>query len=420
MQVIQFVVLLSSVCVHQASPGVLQTTALEAPAASKPRALCDAPIERFQIELLEQAFRSASTMPLNPHIKDRSRAQDSTVAACLELDQPTRALAYVDHIANWRKASGYADVAYYCATNGWIEHVQPLLDRAEQIAQTAEDAETGQTWRIDRVRGNLARTYLHLGRTEDAERLSQGIMESEGGRVSSSIIARLDNSKFDEHMAQVDAAVTAGGFEQTQAALVVCAQLFARFYTESNLRTRAEDKIKASWGKLPFMIRIDLLALMAEAALTHEDRAKALSLVDEADSIRRGTTWAVEHELPLIAKICALRFRAGDPLVARSGVDAGMELFQTGQSSIPDLFLAGALRPLAETYALMGDAAAALAAYRQVVDAGARNQNPRPRAEDLTATCLSMAVQGIAPDAELRAKLQSILNGLDQLWRQGS
>jgi hypothetical protein len=420
MQFLPFVALLSSACGLQASPASPGSAALEIAALSQPGDLCNAPIELFQIELLELAFRSASTMPLDPHIKDRCRAQDATVAACLALEQPTRALAYADHIANWRKASGYADVAYYCATHGWGEHVQPLLDRAESIALTAEDAETGQAWRVDRVRANLARTYLQLGRTDEAERLSQGIVESERGRLSSSKIARLDASQFDEFLAQIDAALNAGGFEQTQAALTMCAHLFARFYADGNLRQRAEDKVKASWGKLPVMVRIDLLALMTEAALTHGDRVKALDLTDEADALRSSTTWTVEHEVPLIAKICGLRYRAGDQATARSGVDAGLQLFEAGQSTVPDLFQAGTLRPLAETYVLMGDKPAALAAYRQVVEAGARNQNPRPRAEDLTATCLSMAVQGVAPDAELRSRLQSILDGLDQLWKQGS
>ncbi len=385
------------------------------PAAAE-TTLKNAPIEAFQVQLLEQAFRAASAMPLNPHIKDRSRAQDSTVAACLKLKQPARALAFVDHIANWRKASGYADVAYYCATNGWAQHVQPLLDRAEQIVQSAENPETGQAWRVDRVRANLARTYLHLGRTQDAERLLDGITESELDQVYGAQIEHLDKSKFDEQLVKIDAAVAAGGFQETQIALSMCAKLYERFFADVDLRARAEAKIKSAWDKLPTMVRIDLLVMLAEAALDHQDPAAALTLVSELEELRKSTVWSLEHELPLIARSCELRFRAGDAQAARSGVESGMKLFASGSSDIPDLFQAGALRPLAETYARMGDRSAALTAYRLVVEVGAKNTNPRPRAEDLTATCLSMAVHGIEPADELKAKLASIMDGIVEQW----
>ena len=74
------------------------------------------------------AFAAASAMPLNPHIKNRSRAQEVVVAACLELDQPQRAQRYIEQIANWRRGAGYADLAFHQAQQGRIDQVEPQLE----------------------------------------------------------------------------------------------------------------------------------------------------------------------------------------------------------------------------------------------------------------------------------------------------
>ena len=83
---------------------------------------------------------------------------------------------------------------------------------------------------------------------------------------------------------------------------------------------------------------------------------------------------------------------------------------------IAPIFRASALRPIAETYQSMGDNAAALALYKRVVEEGANNKNARPRAEDLSATCRSMALNAAEPDSELWARLREISAGLCNPW----
>ena len=48
----------------------------------------------------------------------------------------------------------------------------------------------------------------------------------------------------------------------------------------------------------------------------------------------------------------------------------------------------------------------------------ALNPNSRPRADDVCATCISMAVHGIEPDAELRARLEQIVKELGAPWQR--
>ena len=91
-------------------------------------------------------------------------------------------------------------------------------------------------------------------------------------------------------------------------------------------------------------------------------------------------------------------------------------LVVTRRVEIESLWRARTLRPLAEAYQSMGDGAMALALYKRVVADGAENPNARPRAEDLIATCCSMAVHGIQPDETLRARILEIERGLAPPW----
>src|SRR5215813_3973758 len=75
----------------------------------------DKPLLAFQSELLDLAFKTATALPTEPHIKNRSRAQESVVDTCFQLDQPHRAAGYIQGIDNWRRGLAYADLALYCA-----------------------------------------------------------------------------------------------------------------------------------------------------------------------------------------------------------------------------------------------------------------------------------------------------------------
>jgi hypothetical protein len=91
-------------------------------------------------------------------------------------------------------------------------------------------------------------------------------------------------------------------------------------------------------------------------------------------------------------------------------------MFEAEKALVYDVFRAAALRPIAEAYDEMGDEAAALDVYRRAVEEGARNPNSRPRAQDLVATTLSMAMRDVRPDEALRARMREIRDGLGDPW----
>ncbi|MBZ0258034.1 hypothetical protein K8I31_18360 [bacterium] len=194
------------------------------------------------------------------------------------------------------------------------------------------------------------------------------------------------------------------------------AKLYERFYSSEEKRSLIEEKIKSSWTKIPVNIRIDVLIQLAEVSIRHSENQKALQFADEAQSFLDQYQWKLEHEIPLIARVIELRFKAGDQKAAESLSKESLNLFINNKHEIVNIWRAGALRPLAQAFKTIGDEKSSLSVYKLAIDEGSVNPNSRPRAEDLTATCCSMAFNSIEPDEELWARINQIFKELDQPW----
>lgn len=378
------------------------------------RSLADMPLATFRQELLDLAFKTATALPIQPHIKSRSRAQEAVITTCLELDQPRRALGYTEEIDNWIRGTAYADLAFYCARHG-DDAVEDLLDLAHRVSEQAVKDEV-QDWQRDRIRVTMAKTHVLLGQTQQAEQLEAGAVDSESGKVGTARAMLADVDTFDALMTGLDAVVVPGGFDEVRNALETYAQLFNSMYEDQDRRSRVEEKIKTSWVKLPIMARIEVMTKLAGFALDHSDQAKALELVNEAQLIMEGAHWTPQYQIPVMARLAGLRHRAGDLEKARIAVDTARSLFDSEGEGIVNIYRAEALRPVAEAYQSMGETAAALAVYKTAIEAGIVNPNSRPRAEDLAATCRSMALHGVEPDVDLWSRMRQIHAGLSDPW----
>lgn len=372
--------------------------------------LTDKPLAVYQNELLDHAFETAAAIPVKPHIKDRSLAQEKVVGASLELDQPLRAHSLIERIDNWRRGSGYCDLALYCAMHGYTGEVQQYLNLAVEISESAED------WRRDQIRVKITNTYIWLEQTIQTGQFETAAVDSDSGKVAITKAMIAGEDHFDEQMNALDALIAPGNFDVVENALKACANLFNRFYDDAGRRFLAEEKMKTSWCKLPVFKRVELLTELAGFALDHTDRAKALELINEAQQFIDSAQWRPEHRIPLVSALIKLRFLAGDLQKARTDADAMLALFNSQRNKIVNIYRAGALRPLAEAYQSMGDTATALAVYKRAVDEGVENPNSRPRAEDLSATCCSMALHGVEPDAELWTRIRQINDTLGDPW----
>lgn len=376
----------------------------------------DAPLAPYQQQLLDLAFRVASALPANPHLKTRSKVQEAVVAACMELDQPRRALRYIEAIGDWRRGTAYADLAYYLVEHDKTADVQRYLDLAAKAADEAADVSDPQAWRRDRVRVGIARTHLLLGQTRQAEEFATEVVPAEIGRMDVVAAKASDASLFDAQMQRLEAIFATSDFDMARNALTTCAVLYDRFYADAERRARIEKQVQSACERMPEDVRIDSLATMAGAALEHGDRDKARELLAASRQLLDGGRWVPEGFLPVAARVATLRHRAGEEQRARFEVDQALALFDTERDRIVNIYRSAALRPLAEAYSAMGNAALALMVCKRAAEEGVENPNSRPRAEDLAALCCSMAVHRIEPDAGFWARLEEIADALGDPW----
>ncbi len=369
----------------------------------------DQPIDHSQKNLLNLAIQAASKIPIKPHIKDRSKTQENVVEACLKLDLPHRALEYSEKIGNWRRGYCYASLAFYCAKQGKEEVIDLLIDKAKQIAMTTQD------WRGDRIKVRIAQVHAYLGHNQKAEQVQTGVIESETGKVEQVKAARGKES-FDEMVSTLDGYITTENFDIIRNSLKSYAQLYQRFYKDKEKRELIEERIRSSLKKVPVFIRIDLLTEMTKYAIDNSDRDKAFELINDAKCLVDENQWRLEHKLPLLANLAELRYKAGAKKQAIDDADAALALYENEGKKIVNIWRAGALRPLAQAYHAMGLKEQALEVYALAIEEGIENPNSRPQAEDLSATCVSMALHSVKPNHELWSLMQQIYKGLSKPW----
>ncbi|MBK8098715.1 MAG: hypothetical protein IPK26_16505 [Planctomycetes bacterium] len=373
------------------APGATQPVA--APAASELPA--DAALAPWRVELLQLAFDTASAMPLAPHVKNRARAQAAVIAACLRLDQPRRAAEWLRAIPNWQRGLCAADLAVWCARRGTNDAVGALLEQAEDVARQVLADPKEQGWRAERIRSRCAEAILLLDETT-----RQALSLPPGGHEAL--------------LAEIDKVLAAGDLEKVSAVLAQCTELFAQHYRTEARRAQAEERIRNA--RVPATVRLDATVRLAEIALEHDEVGKAIALLDELQPIVEGGTWLPEDHAAMRARLAVVRHRCGLRERARADLDVASREFESARSQVNSVFLGIGHRPLAEAWARCGDQARALAIFRQAVTDAVVNPNSRPRAEDLVATCVAMALADVPPDAELSTRLRQVAAGLADPW----
>ena len=371
----------------------------------------DAVIEPYQSWLLDLAYDSALLMPAGPHGSERNRMLEDIVTACIRLDQSIRARAFLGGMTDWRQGVAAGDLAFHYAERGHMDEVPALLRIAERAASRAED------WRRDRIRVRMARVHALLGDEQQARALETDVEPAEAGKVDQVRAESFDAAAVEQQLEFLRTIAAQSSFDHLRNVLDACVVLYDRFFTDSDLRRRIDEEMRKAWSaRIPVQIRIELLDAMADRALGHGDLVTARKLADDAEQEWRGSVWNVEYGVPLGGRLMALRHRVGDADGARALGDFLLSMFDEQKHTVPQMFRAAALRPVAEAYAQMGDRDVAMELYRRLVEEGAVNRNARPRTLDLVATCLSLAVHRFEPDAALWERLREIRSELRDPW----
>lgn len=373
-------------------------------------------LKEFQLALLEVAHEAASAMPEYPHIKTRSKFQEHVVEACLELGQIARAAEYADSIANWRTGLAHASIGLHLAeTGGATEAIDRHLDLARRVVDEVRD-ETFIGWRRDRVRVRIAQAEFALGRVDEAARTAAGAESSELPAYHAARATRTDELDLDAELAGLESVAERGNYEQKLTGLAICTRLYERFYGEPEARGRIRATIDALWAKLPVLVRLDVRAELATAALEHEDRETALELLRASQAEFDEGKWLTENRLPASARLARLLVRAGDPAAARLELDGSMGVFDATRERVVNIYRADALTPVAEAYAALGDRALALEVFARALEEAVENPNSRPRAEDVVELCCTLARNAIDPGEELMGRIREIQAALGDPW----
>lgn len=404
--------------------GLLVASTHGALAAQQPPTTAVQPaLAPYRLDLLRTAFDAASAFPLQPHGKNRSRAQEEVVVACFALAQPDLAVAFARDIADWRRGVAYADYAWHVAKRGDEAGARRYLDLAEQIVVAASKDENAQQWRADLVAIKMARAWRLLGDAERAATLVASVDATSANAVDASWAATeaervdaLPPAAIADELQAFDAGFARLTLGRQQATLVQLVRLYGRADLAAPLRAEVARRVEHTPIALPGAIHFDALAGLAEADLARGAAAAALPHIAAMRAELARLNLRAEDLLPVAARIAELTARAGDRATAQADLDAAKARFDRSHDDIVDIYRARALRPLALVAHALGDRARTIALLQQALDEGVANPNSRPRTDDLVATCVLMAKADIEPTPELWTRIRTIAGGMGEPW----
>ncbi|MCC7011782.1 MAG: hypothetical protein IT454_04390 [Planctomycetes bacterium] len=393
--------------------GVASTQLAAQPA---PRQLVDMPRSAQSIALLALAQRAAGALPADPHLKTKARLQELVARTNLELGRMRAAHECIQSIGDWRRGAALAELAAQLAEQGWSSaDVRPYVEGARGVLESWSGA-GAQDWHQERIRAELARAHLLLGERDAAAQLSVGISDAQMEQLVELYARDLQQDELARRLQITDSIAVGGGFDAVRNELSFLAQLHRRFYADREHREALEAKIKASWSKLPMPLRIELLFELARNALSKGDNEEALSLTDDARGLIDAAGWSVDFQVPFAARLAALVVQSGATERGFAMLAAARDAYDEGRAEILDIDRADVLLPLAESYAESGASDEALAIYGRALREGRVNPNARPRAEDLTALCCSLARHDLGVSEDLWSELNAMFEGLAAPW----
>ncbi|HEU4420792.1 MAG TPA: hypothetical protein VFT55_17775, partial [Planctomycetota bacterium] len=126
--------------------------------------------------------------------------------------------------------------------------------------------------------------------------------------------------------------------------------------------------------------------------------------------------WRPADHVPVLARLCELRGRAGEVDQARADAEAAMAIYQRERDGIVDIDRAETIRPLAIAWHALGEVTTADGLLALALEEAIENPNSRPRADDFVDTAVAMARNRIEPSPALLIRMREICEGLGNPW----
>ena len=376
-----------------------------------------------QRELLQLAFDAASKFPLDPHRKNRSRAQEVVVVAAFELGAPELAVAYGAKIADWRRGCAYADFAWELARRGDAARAREYIGLAEGVVRGEREDPMAQEWRADLIMLKVARALAALGDHDAAAKAGGGIdpvsthaVDENWAGTAAERVATLTPESAKLEFAAIDQGFLKMSLGQQATAAAMLARMHQRFFADSELRRACEERMATAWATTMPTLRLDALATMVATNHEQGDAGRAADLLTVMRDVVAGHQWRSEDRMPQLVRLIELARLLGQADRARADAEAALASYQAARDEIVDIYRAETLRPLALAWHALGDRERGDALLALSVEEGVENPNSRPRCDDLVDVCVALARRGIVPSSAQMARLQEIKQGLGEPW----
>lgn len=369
----------------------------------------------FEQKLLDLAMSTASAIPKQPHIKDRSRMQHEVFEAYLELGRPEAARRIARKIDNWRRGAAAAELALFYARRDQEDKARPLLKIAKAQALLAD-----QAWRQEHIAFYAAQARRELGEADVMEAFHEQIQtDLFRGRLDAAVEDAESDEAYAAVKSRLDDHVAGEVFDPTRNAAQGYATLYRMHFGDAQRRRELEKAVRKACSKMGKADLIEFLEKLADAALAHDNREVASRFAAEMHELVGSIEWSIhrEYEYEFRARAAELMHRVGRTEEAGRIIDRALETYRRRKKdSLLSMRWADCVRPLAAAYQRMGAADAAQQAYALAVEDGGVNVNARVRAIDLTKTAISMAMTGFRPDEALFDDMDAIGKGLKAPW----
>ena len=361
-------------------------------------------------DLLDLAFQISTSIPTQPFPSDRAKMQALVAQACIKNGSLIQATQYASKIEGWRQGELFALIGQQYATANETQRARDFAARAMEVAKNETD------WQRERIVIETAKIYLQLGDSAKASTLLEGATQAELGKLEAARTAIVLESQLDNQADMFDKAIATKNFDLARGGIDGYLVWLDRVSQDEIRITRALKAIDDALLELPLDLQVKYGIDLADHLHKNLKRDLAILKLDKATEIFSATTFLPEDVAPLGAMIARARIRMGDESSARLLLQRLYSEYSTRREGIVNLRRATSLRALAEGFCELGDRDDAIACYTLALEEGTINPNARPRAEDLGATCISMAEYGIALTPELKNRIETIRSSLTYPW----
>ena len=366
--------------------------------------------------LLRIGFDGASAMPEYSNAKDRARAQAIVVRGALDADLVDLAAELSMRTAEWRGADAMVLVA-----ERYVKDGKP--DKAREFALRAKDSmeqrhEKGELdWAYERVLTGVGIVYLRLGDMDQAGRYLRSTQPGEIARFQTALAQVQSPERFPLQAEAFDKAIAANNFELARGAVEGYLSWLERLPNDDPARReRILSAVSGALPKFPADARERLMERTAEVLAKQADIAGARGWLAQAGTVLAATGLQEEDITPAKCDLAAVRARIGDRDEALADLDAAKRDYLERRFRIQSPFRARSARALAEGYAAVGDLDSAVNCYQSALSDGIVNPNSCPRAEDLAATCASIARSGVPVPDDVQDRIKRIRVDFRDPW----